>query len=92
MIDLLHKYSEKISNAGLCQEGQPLLAGLDDELVFNRQSEDQEILRPIFDRLSINSLLLAPLAEPYATMVNHLAQGRSSIRPEDRSYPISPQA
>jgi len=81
---LLDKYAAKLEAARLTAPGRALLAGLDDRLVFNREAPEAEVLAGVFERMSINSLLFLPLAEPYATLVDFLA-GRSqgSIRPSD---------
>ncbi|GFK95673.1 hypothetical protein NNJEOMEG_03541 [Fundidesulfovibrio magnetotacticus] len=81
---LLDKYAAKLAAARLTLPGQPLLAALDDQLVFSREAPEAPVLARVFELMSINSLLFLPLAEPYATLVDFLA-GRSggSIRPSD---------
>lgn len=74
MIRLLEKYARKLEAARLTAPGAPLLAGLDDALVFNREAPETAVLAGVFERMSINSLLFLPLAEPYATIVDFLAE------------------
>ncbi|WP_243361264.1 class II aldolase/adducin family protein [Fundidesulfovibrio terrae] len=88
MIRLLAKYADKIAAARLSAPGAPLLAGLDDALVFNREAQESSVLAGVFDRMSINSLLFLPPAEPYATIIDFLAArsaegGEASIAPSD---------
>lgn len=73
MIRLLTKYADKLAAARLTAPGAALLAGLDDELVFNREAQETPVLTGVFERMSIGSLLFLPLAEPYATIVDFLA-------------------
>jgi ribulose-5-phosphate 4-epimerase/fuculose-1-phosphate aldolase len=88
MIRLLQKYAAKIANARLAAPGAPLLAGLDDSLVFSRISPEDPELEPVmagvFDRMSINSLLFLPPAEPYASIIDFLASRTpGAIQPSD---------
>ena len=87
MIELLRKYEDKLIHAGLAAPGAPVLAGLDDELIWNRGCGHEAHLRSLFDTLSINSLVLLPPEEPYATCVRHLAEraleSTGIVTPED---------
>jgi ribulose-5-phosphate 4-epimerase/fuculose-1-phosphate aldolase len=84
MIRLLTKYADKIVAARLAAPGAPLLAGLDDALVFNREARESGVLAGVFTRMSINSLLFLPPAEPYATIVDFLAaRSGGAITPSD---------
>ncbi|MFZ5425918.1 MAG: class II aldolase/adducin family protein [Thermodesulfobacteriota bacterium] len=84
MIRLLQKFAEKIVSARLAAPGAPLLAGLDDALVFNREASEAPVLAGVFERMSINSLLLLPPAEPYSTIVDFLAaRSGGAIAPSD---------
>lgn len=101
MRGLLDKYAAKLARAGLApdappEHGGPLLAGLDDELVWNldtpRPFEDRRVaaLEPLFEKLSINSLVLAQPPEPHAGIIAHLAQealfnggANAAIQPQD---------
>ncbi|MBI4806356.1 MAG: class II aldolase/adducin family protein [Desulfovibrio sp.] len=81
---LLTKYADKIAAARLAAPGTPLLAGLDDALVFSREAPEAEVLAGVFARMSINSLLFLPPAEPYATIVDFLAaRSDGAITPSD---------
>jgi ribulose-5-phosphate 4-epimerase/fuculose-1-phosphate aldolase len=73
MKELLRKYEAKLVRAGLAPAGAPLLAGLDDELLWNRRSSRTTPLARLFDNLSVNSLVLLPLSEPHASCVAHCA-------------------
>ena len=84
MLELCEKYARKLVEQGLCVEGEPLVGGLDAELVWNRNDARTEELSKLFDLLSINSLAFAPLAEPYASIVEFLAlRYPEVIQPED---------
>lgn len=81
MKHLVDKYVGKIISAGLSDD--PLIGGLDAELVWNREGEETGELKKVFDRLSINSLLYAEPAEPYASIIHFLASGCDTIKPYD---------
>ncbi len=87
MKELLRKYETKLVKAGLAPAGTPLLAGLDDVLLWNRRSSRTSPLARLFDNLSINSLVLLPLSEPYASCVAHCAaqalESGGVITPQD---------
>ena len=84
MKELCDKYARKLAVQGLCEEGAPLVAGLDDVLVWNREDPRRDMLAGLFDRLSINSLVFAKPAEPYATLLDFLASRHPDVlRPED---------
>lgn len=70
---LIRKYADKLVAHGLAAPGSPLLAGLDAELIWTRPDPRREVLAPLFDRMSINSLLFARPAEPYASIIDYLA-------------------
>jgi ribulose-5-phosphate 4-epimerase/fuculose-1-phosphate aldolase len=80
---LIAKYEKKLVDAGLADPGAPLLAGLDAELVFNRQDPATATLAQIFDGLHINSLLYCRPAEPYRTILDYLSSLGQTITPED---------
>lgn len=85
---LCDKYAAKMAAQGLTRsvEGpdSALIAGLDAELVWNRDDERCAELAKVFDGLSINSLVFARPAEPYATIIDFLAERYPEvIRPED---------
>jgi ribulose-5-phosphate 4-epimerase/fuculose-1-phosphate aldolase len=81
---LVKKYADKLVVQGLCDQGAPLVGGLDAELIWNRQDRACGILEEVFQQLNINSLLYARPAEPYFSILNHLAtQTQGAIYPED---------
>jgi len=84
MRDLCAKYARKLEQQGVCAPGEPLVGGLDDVLVWNREDPRTTELARLFDRLSINSLVFARPAEPYASIIDFLAARHpEAIRPED---------
>ncbi len=87
MIALLDKYSRKLSAQGICEPGVPLLAGLDARLVWNRNDPATDVLGEVIESLNITSLLFAPPAEPYFSILNRHAaialERNEPIRPED---------
>jgi ribulose-5-phosphate 4-epimerase/fuculose-1-phosphate aldolase len=84
MLRLLAKYSDKLVSARLTSPGAPLLGGLDDTLVFNREAPEIPVLAGVFERMGMGSLLFLPLAEPYATIVDFLAsRSGGTITPSD---------
>lgn len=84
MIQLCRKYAAKLVAQGLCAEGEPLVAGLDADLVWNREDSRCSELAKLFDALSINSLVCARPTEPYATIIDFLAERHGDIiQPED---------
>ena len=81
---LVDKYAAKLVAAGLASPGDPLVGGLDDELVWNREDPRCGELAGVLDRLSINSLLFARPCEPYRTIIDHLAaESDGVIHPTD---------
>lgn len=86
---LIAKYEKKLANAGLARPGDIILGGLDAELAWNRPGPDGDVaaLAPLFDHLSINSLLFAKPAGAYAPCVDFLARQAlatgTPVRPED---------
>ncbi len=81
---LVAKYAAKLEAAGLTPPGAALVAGLDADLVWNRTDPACAELEKLFAGLNINALILAPLNEPYQTMVSALAaEGAEAIHPRD---------
>ena len=84
---LLKKYAAKLIAAGLAgteEDGLPLLAGLDDALVWNRKGPETEVLNGIFDGLNINSLVYLKPTEPYRTIIAYLTRHADGvIEPKD---------
>lgn len=84
MLELCEKYAAKLVRQGLCAEGEPLVGGLDAELAWNREDARSAELAKVFGGLSINSLVCARPTEPYATIIDFLAERHGDlIRPED---------
>jgi ribulose-5-phosphate 4-epimerase/fuculose-1-phosphate aldolase len=77
MINLLDKYTRKMRQAGLANS--PLICGLDDEIIWNRDDESIPVLLQVMDGLNINSLLCASPAEPYNTILQFLVQRHPKI-------------
>lgn len=70
MKELVEKYAGKIQAAGLATN--PLVCGLDDEIVWNRDGKEQAILQEVMGGMQINSLICAVPAEPYLTVLRFL--------------------
>lgn len=71
MKELLEKYARKMTDAGLSDD--PLIYGLDDEIVWNRDDANSALLYQVMDGMNINSLICASPAEPYKTIIHFLA-------------------
>lgn len=84
---LVKKYADKLIAAGLAskQEGHlPLVGGLDDELIWSRDSPLVDIMAAVFDGLHINSLVVLRPIEPYQTIIAFLARNANAlIEPKD---------
>jgi ribulose-5-phosphate 4-epimerase/fuculose-1-phosphate aldolase len=72
MEQLVKKYAGKLLAAGLA--ASPLVCGLDDELVWNRQDDDIPVLEQVLDGMNINSLICVVPAEPYLTIFQYLTK------------------
>ncbi len=89
MKTLCDKYARKLVEQGLCEADTALVGGLDAELEWNRHDPRIAVLAPLFDLLPINSLVFAPPAQPYATIIDCLAKPApgappiASLRPDD---------
>lgn len=83
----MKKYSNKLVQQGLCDEGSPLFCCIDAEMYWNRQSSYIPLLEKIISPLNINSLLYAVPAEPYVSIIRHHAhqaiQQGEPLKPED---------
>ncbi len=76
MEELVNKYAQKLIDAGLGTNtgpSQPLIGGLDDELVWNRTTKETDVLNQVFHDLNINSLVFLRPCEPYASLINYLS-------------------
>jgi len=81
---LVDKYARKLVAAGLAEEGAPLVGGFDDELVWNRPDPVEAELEKVFGGLNINSLLFSRPAEPYGSIIEHLAsRADGAVQPDD---------
>jgi ribulose-5-phosphate 4-epimerase/fuculose-1-phosphate aldolase len=70
MKELVEKYAGKLIHAGLATT--PLVCGMDDDVVWNRQDWDISILRTVLDGMDVNALACAEPAEPYRTILQYL--------------------
>lgn len=82
MEQLVEKYARKVIAAGLAEN--PLVCGLDDEVIWNRPDDDIPILEQVLEGMQINSLICVEPAEPYLSIFRFLA-GRypETITPSD---------
>jgi len=84
MKNLCDKYARKLVAQGLSAPGDPIVGGLDAELVWNREDPRTTELAKVFDGLSINSLVFSRTTEPYRTIIDFLATRHDDfIQPED---------
>lgn len=84
MLTLVKKYEEKLIQAGLADDGAPLIVGLDDEPIWNRDDRLIPELESILSGLNINSLMFSLPAEPYRGIIEYLAKrADGAIFPED---------
>lgn len=87
---LVQKYADKLIKAGLADSSglsQPLIGGIDDILVWNREAEETTVLEKVFQGLNINSLVFLRPSQPYASLIKHLSDdafsGNGLIEPKD---------
>jgi ribulose-5-phosphate 4-epimerase/fuculose-1-phosphate aldolase len=79
---LVKKYAGKLISAGLAEN--PLICGLDAEIVWNRPDENIPILEQVLAGMNINSLICVEPAEPYLTIFQFLSDRyREGITPGD---------
>lgn len=90
MEQLIKKYADKLIKAKLGAASgisQPLIAGLDDRLVWNRKADEIKVLTDVFNGLNINSLVFLRPVEPYGSLVRYLAENAlksdGKIAPKD---------
>ena len=86
MESLVKKFEIKLIDAGLANTDyphQPLIAGLDDRLFWNRKSDQASFFESIFSRLNISALISLRPSEPYASIIGYLSdqalKGKSFI-------------
>jgi ribulose-5-phosphate 4-epimerase/fuculose-1-phosphate aldolase len=78
------RFERKMVAAGLVNPGHTLMGFLDDELTWNRNVSGFLFAGPLFEELSINSLMAAIPAEPYATIIRALcSENPDVIYPRD---------
>ncbi|HHD57219.1 MAG TPA: rRNA adenine dimethylase, partial [Desulfobulbaceae bacterium] len=70
MEQLVKKYTGKLISAGLAEN--PLVCGLDAEVVWNRSDDTIPILEQVLQGMNINSLICVEPAEPYLTIFHFL--------------------
>lgn len=70
MKELVDKYARKMIEGRLADD--PLVGGLDDEIVWNRRDKLGGALEQVLDEMNINSLICAIPAEPYKTILQFL--------------------
>jgi ribulose-5-phosphate 4-epimerase/fuculose-1-phosphate aldolase len=84
---LVKKIANKLISADLAAghgTGRPLVGGLDDELVWNRNGPETEVLEKVFAGLNINSLVFLRPKAPYDRIIDSLARRADGcIEPED---------
>ena len=81
---LISRFAARLERAGLCAPGRALVAGLDDRLVWNRPDPAGPALTDVLAALGVSSLILAPPAEPHASILEFLARREApAIRPRD---------
>ncbi|HBI15215.1 MAG TPA: rRNA adenine dimethylase [Desulfobulbaceae bacterium] len=77
MKELAEKYARRLIIAGLAEA--PLVCGLEDEIVWNREDDRCAMLAQVIAGMHCNALICAEPAEPYRTILSFLV----------RKYPIA---
>lgn len=75
MEQLVKKYAEKLVLSGLGDlkdPFQPIFGGIDDTIVWNRETDEIQVLEKIFQGLNINSLGFLSPVEPYSSILTFL--------------------
>jgi ribulose-5-phosphate 4-epimerase/fuculose-1-phosphate aldolase len=80
---LIDRYEKKLIEQGLVEKGQPLMAELETELVWNREDPRCDVLADVFKNMSINAVCFSQPAEPYRTMVDYLSSKLDTIMLKD---------
>ena len=84
MLKLLNKYEEKLVAHGLCSSGEPLVGGINDTVIWNREDPLTEELEKIIGGLNINSMIFARPVEPFFSILNyHCRRSNTEFVPED---------
>ena len=68
---LVAEYAARMQAAGLAPA--PLVAGLDDAVVWNRNGPETATLEAVLAGMQVSALVCAEPAEPYRTILGHLA-------------------
>ena len=79
MQPLSARYEQKLIEQNLVEPGDPVFGERDAEILWNRNHPSAAVLEDIFDRLNINALLFSRPAEPYRTIISHLAREASDV-------------
>lgn len=81
---LINKYVEKLVGQGLADKKDIIMGNRDDEITWNRITDNIPTLENIFNSLNISSLLLAKPKEPYLSIIKYLAmKSEGVIYPRD---------
>ena len=84
MLKLLNKYAEKLVAHGLCSSGAPLVGGINDTIIWNREDIWAEELEKTIGGLNINSIIFARPVEPFFSILNyHCRRSDTEFIPED---------
>lgn len=84
MLKILNKYADKLAAHGLCAPGTPLVGGLNDTVLWNRNDPLTKELEKVMAGLDINSLIFARPQEPFFSILNyHCRRSGGEFVPED---------
>ena len=79
----INRYEKKMIAQGLVEAGAALMAEMETDIIWNRDDPHCGLLTDVFDQLNITSLCFSQPAEPYRSIIEHLATGTDSIKLED---------
>lgn len=77
------QFEKKMIARGLADQGSPLMAEVEAEIVWNRSDPKTRILKDVLSHLNINSLCFSQPAEPYRSMIDYLALSTGAITLRD---------
>lgn len=78
------KYSSKLVESGLCEDGAPLFGIMEDGITWSGSIQEQHIPEEALNTLNFGSILFAQTAEPFRSIIELLAEeAQSSIAPDD---------
>ncbi len=86
MQDVLEKFAVKLARMGMADAGAPVLAGVDEETVWNRTGPEADYAREVWRELGSGpaALVYSQPASPYLEMFESLAKTYPDfVRPED---------